>query len=91
MKGTHLTIKYFGTLLVACAYDVQNHIFPIACCCRVENKDYWALFLVQLLDGIVDITLLLFLIDKKNYWRLYPLCSKCSSQLLPPSLAHNLY
>lgn len=47
MDENHLTEKYFGTLLGACIYDVQNHIFSVAFAVMdSENKDSgtWFLF-----------------------------------------------
>lgn len=55
MDATHLIAKYFGTLLMKCACDAQNYIFPIAfAIVELGNKDSQALFLVQQWDQIVD-------------------------------------
>lgn len=55
MDETHLTGKYFGTLLGACAYDVNNHIFSITfAIMESEKKDSGTWFLIQLWHEIVN-------------------------------------
>lgn len=72
------TRKVFQNFLSGLCITEENHMTYLSysiCCCGVGDQDTWAWFLVQLLDEIAtwNITPLLYFIDKKNWWTLYPL------------------
>ncbi|XP_060200287.1 uncharacterized protein LOC132628524 [Lycium barbarum] len=51
VDGTHLKRKYGGVLLTVVAQDVENHVFPVACCVVDYKCDAsWNYFFQQLLD-----------------------------------------
>lgn len=52
--GTHISVKYFGTHLMAYASDAEIHVFLVTIAVvESENKGSWSWFLFQMHDAIM--------------------------------------